>query len=1577
VKRLAAILLLLLAAQGAHAQAQHPNWEKGIAAEKAYEFGDLDTVNLFNGNLNISIPIGQTYHLGGNLSYGLVLHYGGNSWEFADVERTVEGDVQKHYIWPYPGKRHNAGFGWRLSFGELTHDMPCAGLNGWTYVAPDGGTHCFGALQHPTDLSQNTTPGVYYSADGSYIRFDSRDPNNLKVEFPDGTYHVFDNSGRIKSMNDRFGNFVTITYTFDEPGHLPHWTITDSAGRAHEVLFKRTATYAEELGVDVDHVAVSQVNLKAAGGVTAPYVFHYVGENGPAWPQIARHPINLSGEIDPNMPENTFATLLSSIDMPEGLNWNFQHYTCLTVAGDCPDASGSLQSVTLPTGGELSWTYQQFAFAGASFQINPNKPLEGTLYQTPVAVETRTMKYNNAILGTREYAQEVTNDGEHRVLVTDHFGDLASPIIRRTRNYFSTCSQNCPYGKPAEYGLPLSRNPAVNDFADVAVSSEDLGPVAGAWTQVLRRRYVQYEADVWMDNIQSPVYTDYNRRVVKERTKYEDGKTAGTTYDKFDGLGHYRKTTTDGTFGSRDVRVSYTDYNPAVSSYKANAGGYDPYPQFPIAAGVPWILNKFKYDYATETLPDAAGLSAETVTAMTEACFDANGFLTSRRTFHSKITNTANPPYLTTDLLAVFTADTRGNIATEKYYGGDDPAHRASTSSCGAPTDAEAFSLAHTWAANGALLTSAYNDASNNTVLQILHQDADPSTGFITTSYDTAGVATSFGYDKLGRIRTMTPAGAAPASRSASASYDYSMNPPKVVTTQSTAEAVAPLPLNTLIFDGFGRLTEQQKRMPNETTSIVRTEYNGLGWKTRVSEAEEAPTHYTEFDYDALGRPKVVTAADKSTVAFAYTGASQTARTVSVATDPGPTNATTIETYDRLGKLWKVTEPNNIVTKYSYDIGGRLRSVCMNAIDNGGCGQTRTFEYDNRGFLQNEKHPERPLTSYSNYDARGHALQRSDGVTTLTFEYDRAERLFMIRDDLQRPVKQFVFADTNSIDGDYRKGKLATAIRNNWVYDASTQTKFNFQVVEAYEYKGRDGRVSKRTTLEKSCVVVTNGEQCTGILPGGSALVKFYTTIDHDPLGSPSALGYPKCDFTECQSAIPSAPTITNRYRRGMLEAVEMPGAPKPNTISYLSNGLVDTVAHANDVSDWQIGDPSGMRRPYMLGVSGASDASSCTAATIAAQPASTTVESNTGTSLTATINGDVDTTSHPFTLQWYRGAAGNIGDPVGGATNVTLGPGSVKSTLPVTVSSTTSYWLRASNGCGSADTTTATVSTCSTVSISGQPSGVTVGSGQTAVLTVTAAGSAPRYQWYQGPSGNTSTPVGGATSNTLSFVPTATASYWVRVSNDCAAVANSVAVEVTVTPPPAPAGVVATYQGAPAGILVTWNPVSTPAGIRFYILQRRFDRTGYHDYQTLGGSTLSYLDADAVTDHAYVYRVRVVDNNGVSSVNSLPDVATATTFVDSTITSGVTLIQGVHFSQMRKAIDAMRTVLNQTPLWGPTYPPLTGTVLAADVNAMRGALANARSLLGLPAITYPTQNLTAGTIILRSDLVAMRSGVQ
>ncbi len=121
-----------------------------------------------------------------------------------------------------------------------------------------------------------------------------------------------------------------------------------------------------------------------------------------------------------------------------------------------------------------------------------------------------------------------------------------------------------------------------------------------------------------------------------------------------------------------------------------------------------------------------------------------------------------------------------------------------------------------------------------------------------------------------------------------------------------------------------------------------------------------------------------------------------------------------------------------------------------------------------------------------------------------------------------------------------------------------------------------------------------------------------------------------------------------------------------------------------------------------------------CTAPSISASPANQQICSGETADLSVTVSG-----SAPLHYQWYRGAAGNTTDPVG--------TDSPDFTTPA-LTGTTSFWVRVTNDCGSADSAAATITVRKPPAITAHPQSQTILSGQTATLTVEASGSTPLH---------------------------------------------------------------------------------------------------------------------------------------------------------------------------------------------------------------------------------------------------------
>ena len=170
-----------------------------------------------------------------------------------------------------------------------------------------------------------------------------------------------------------------------------------------------------------------------------------------------------------------------------------------------------------------------------------------------------------------------------------------------------------------------------------------------------------------------------------------------------------------------------------------------------------------------------------------------------------------------------------------------------------------------------------------------------------------------------------------------------------------------------------------------------------------------------------------------------------------------------------------------------------------------------------------------------------------------------------------------------------------------------------------------------------------------------------------------------------------------------------------------------------------------------------------CPPITFASQPTTRQVNAGDILVLSANVTG-----GWPRTYQWYKN-----GQPIQGATasryfHVGAVPGDAGT-----------YYVAVSNACLSANSAPIAVSIVSTPGapiITTQPSSTAIATGQVATISVTASGANLTYQWYQGASGMTSTPIGTNSSSYMTPVLATTASYWVRVSNSAGTADSSTA---------------------------------------------------------------------------------------------------------------------------------------------------------------------------------------------------------
>jgi RHS repeat-associated protein len=1134
----AAALGLTLAALPA--AAQHPNMSQGFRPEHVFEAGGIENINLFNGSLNLVIPIGGIYPVGPEFSVGFTLTYAGSPWEW---EEEIDPDPpQDEYLQAKPRGATLAGLGWDLGFGRilLPHD-PGNPSKETQYQSPDQALHELAGALHDPDAE--TLPGQQagYATDGTYLRFQNAAQT---LEAPGGTRTTFGPNGPTR-IEDRHGNGVSIVYSDFNASNRPKlWTLTDDHGRVH------TAHFVQKRG----RMVVTEVRLEAFGGTTAVYTFSYEEVQ---LPRACNHPKfcdggdGLCGDTS-----NVWVPLLTRVELPDLSAYEMpvsSYHTNET--GTCPNVlrrkNGLLRRLDLPVGGAYEWDWEVFRFpepSGRSLGAPPGTPPDPPFSTAMGVAERRHLTRSGDVLGRWSYQHDLTSFTgcpECELVVTE----TAHPPGHVTKHYFSVWpgKLEAPFTDPPggwtkhEYGLPFTR---ASGSGDSSTPGRLLSRRIYDEDGVLKRTvYVRYERSG---------DTKANPRLASQRTVYHDdgGRRADVDRTDFDGLGHFRQETTGGTFPGGNVRTSFTNWNPGRSL--SNLPG----------PSEPWVLDTY----------DLRQVSEGGQTIVQDFDFnEANGFLKRTRTRAS----TAGACGASD--VVVERTHLSGFPRLESVYGGDGQALACGDLATLALPAQPVYRRRHTHACGVLAKTEILQPGGSPLSFLPLDLTIDCPSALVASARDTAGLQTSFSYDLLSRLTLED----LPAGQGADTTYQYdregtSGNLPARVTIQRKNGA-AVLTEAQVRVDGHGRVEEERRTLPDGSTAVRHTLWSSRGWIENRSEWEAAgdpERSNTLFrQYDPFGRPNRITLPDGQVVTIAYSGDGSRTIRVPVATslvggEPVLTNAATTEVYDRFGRLIELFEPNGTKTAYSYDAGGNLTQVRVN--DGSSPVQTRSFSYDGRGFLTSETHPELGTAIlYSDYDPLGNPGRVRRGGWDLAYAFDAAGRLTEIKErGTTRVWKSWDYATGNFQAGQWSNGKLRSASRHNRVLVPGTATEIDPVVTESYEHGGVGGRISKVTTE---------------VAVGGSP--RFEYALAYDPLGNVTSRTYPRCTHSFCSQA-DVARTVTGTYTQGLLTAV--PGYA--SALSYHPSGLLNQIAHTNGVADLQERDPNDLARPLRLRTSGASE---------------------------------------------------------------------------------------------------------------------------------------------------------------------------------------------------------------------------------------------------------------------------------------------------------------------------------------------------------------------------------------------------
>ena len=1162
----------------------HPRVQRGFVPEGMYQFDNVDSVNLFNGNLVATIPIGSSYPVGPEFSYQLNLVYNSKLWVF----ESPQSDPGKRYAQAHP--IFNAGLGWRLSLGEYKSERDWPSNNNVVrYRSADGAEHKF----YGSSTSQ--------TKDGSFLRHKTVNGKS-QIEFPDGSRHTFGNSGHalgeVVEMRDYYGNRVDVQH------FSSRYEIRDFAGqnpgasgnptRLHNVYFRTINNFK----------VIDRVVLESFGGGSATYQFHYRDANGTA---VGRP----CGDENPNA-STIRVPLLERVTLAgSGTEWSMT-YNIPQNAQKCNE--GTMATLTLPTRGEIAWDFNTVPIPPPCNPSTTSPPSPNPFpFDGGAGVFERTFTDNNGnILGKWRYGHHILNYGGvggTECGVDDTSGltkmtEVITPLLDKELHYFTIydAAANLPGGVTGagadqrEYGLPFDRaqpdpvdnvNPA---YAERFLSREifdcnEPNPGSPAWTQnpvcpsqPTRSIYVGYEMDAGTScqNFTSSC-THHNRRLAAERTVYhnDSDRYTGTNYTSWNGMGNYRYNRSIDSFPNTANFTSYTRYT-------SKPGNSDP-----------WFLNGYTYkwsrhrgtEHRVDTCFETVGNNRATPKLLRKRVRKAVGY------------NNAPTPQ---DSLVVYQYDSKGFVNLEKHHGGDDNNSGNTgldlcTVSPVGQTHQFAYENEHGVLSRGYFEnlngTQAAGDAYDYTI--------DQSTGLVESSRNISGQQTDYTYDDLGRPTRIDPF----EDESTIISYAPPTGSKGLEVTVRVGPSGTPFARSQVELDGFGRKRFEEEDLPNNGRSVRRMSYDAMGNMIESSELHptRAITDSTKFlEYDPFGRARRIRPSSsyyagaewQDEIRHLYIGARVKRTTTQIATTSNAANGapgqevTRSEIYDQRGRLIEACDVYNngcptssTKATYEYDAGDNLTEVRLSS---GGTNQYRYFTYDGRGLLASETHPESGTAHYR-YGALGQVLGKTDAERELFNTYDSANRLRLV-EQVQRNgsgaitnrwnVERYVYYSRTSGNLLHRN-KLSTSARYNYPFGLAGGAN---EVREVHTYVGQGGRRSKLRTLFYD--------------PSGQLQEDFLQLWYYDTAGNVTLRYYPKCRQANCNGAdddpaVDDYRRVDYSYDHGFLEGIGKSNNPIVYaSLFYHPNKQLSAINHGNGVQDLFDEGDNRIARPKRIRVS-------------------------------------------------------------------------------------------------------------------------------------------------------------------------------------------------------------------------------------------------------------------------------------------------------------------------------------------------------------------------------------------------------
>ena len=910
----------------------------GMPPNGVFSGSDFESVQLQNGNLHIDIPIWS--QKGRGLGTGSKFIYDSLGWTSSPPHCDHTSGVCSNHITTIPDNslslRITSPFGY-VAGAPLGRGgpSPCTAVvehSNYTLREPDGTKHHF--LPDPAQSGGSTGAacggplGRMYADDGSgwIMNVDPSTGALISAVSKDGT--------RITWPQGTSSNGVEVR---DSNGNYLYYPPDGTTGTGTDTLGRTVYTDGSYVDSSGTHQLVT----------------------------IATEAVTIQTNLCQYLGADTCGEYSSTWNVPHVITLpNNMTYTINYVQGQY----GQPSSMTLPTGGQISWTW---------YQPSGNKSTFGPM------VQQRTLTANGQS-GTWQYSAE----GGASVTVTDPAGNqTVSAFTCPTGRYVDTNMNSGEFDPPCYVS-------SAKYYQGSSSTGTLLKTVATAYTASGAMLPQTVTTTLNDANLVSKTYTTYDSIPIPLWTS--DNFTWGnpTEHDEYDyGTGAagalVRKTTTN------YLHLTNSTYQTANIADKST------------------VKNTF----------DVNG----TLVAETQLFYDdPGGYMVADlgnppnhdSSFSTSYLTRGNPTRVQRWLIPGSSW-----LTTNNYY--DDLGNLRQTYDPGNHVTTYSYTDNFTVSAPSCVPTGykaqAFASVVTNALSQISATGYFGCTGLPAWKQDQNDINASrygaqFTYDLMNRPLTATYADGGQTA------YTY------VDTVSSTSPNVLRQDLivsgtqtsSYTLVDGLGRVNRTARANGEGSPNIYdqvdtcydalghksfeRYPFQGPGWGTSVACSNSANTPGDAFLYDALDRPTQITNTDGSVVTTAYWG-----NWTTVTDQAGRKRKSKT---DALGRLVEVCEADPVTgalptqgtctyeTDYQYDVLDDLTRVDQKGNDpNSANWRTRWFTYDSLGRLLTANNPETGVISYG-YDADSNMTSKTapnvnggTGTITTTYSYDALHRL--------------------------------------------------------------------------------------------------------------------------------------------------------------------------------------------------------------------------------------------------------------------------------------------------------------------------------------------------------------------------------------------------------------------------------------------------------------------------------------------------------------------------------------------------------------------------------------------------------